>query len=948
MSNIQKNSTDRTMNFKTVIFILSLLAFAISADAQTSWEDTYIPRNPTEGLSPNARSFHRYGEIPVSLYTGTPNISIPLATLREGQLTLPLELSYHSGGVKVNDHPGWTGLGWTLIAGGAITREVHSMPDEFSKYGYYANCKTHHLDEMNSSTDLSGFLNHPYDTEPDKFNFNFPGYSGFFILGSDGEWHVFCDRPIKISHSEPTTLGTRFKNGSKVPLKNEHTFAGFTLTADDGVEYLFGNGAVDLSISCYGQRTDSWVATAWYLYEIRHPNGDKIQFNYTRGDFVVNFTTSTYFIGSSDYGYGIPGSNLTGGDLISPVYLSSISTPTFNARFTSSTSDELNYTGEDYRNRRPQYTESSNGDLYWPLTNTLSDGISWNKLDDIVIMDYNNVVVRHISFNYSDNKQQRLTLEKLGIANREEIPSEWYSFYYNKIDQLPAYLSTNIDHWGYYGTISTIPDNINFHEPSTFYSGYGVLNKIQYPTGGYTILEYEPNKYNFIAIENESVEVPKAAGGVRIRRIINQPEDGSAPEVKTYTYNYGILEGKPIYRRNFTINNNSFYETSNFSLGCLTNNFGNHISYPNVREEFTDGSYNIYGFISPTEMGYRDEPAMQSNDFMPFVTHSLKGHYRGKTTHTNYYSSSGQLVKSIDYQYAPLNNQEKWTVGLHIGPGIIRSTNSKAPEIWFYKYSLYRNYYHQLVETSRTETTWDGAWNKAMTKTTFHTYNSLGQLKRDSTITVRFGKEQSDAISYEYVWENDRYFSNNHFMSFMSDIVSRSNGKTINHLSNKYFLKQNAPTLSSITNLFDGSDAQTLYTCGHYTSSGYPVQVVDKSGLSTIYLWGAHCLYPVAEIKNADISQVRKILGYDPVDSPDDPNIQDKIELLRLNLPEAMVTSYTFLPFVGITSMTDPAGKSTYFDYDFTNRLVQINDSDGNPVKQFFYNIFSGGAFGPK
>jgi hypothetical protein len=31
-----------------------------------------VPKSPTEGLSPNARSFQRYGDIPVSLYTGTP------------------------------------------------------------------------------------------------------------------------------------------------------------------------------------------------------------------------------------------------------------------------------------------------------------------------------------------------------------------------------------------------------------------------------------------------------------------------------------------------------------------------------------------------------------------------------------------------------------------------------------------------------------------------------------------------------------------------------------------------------------------------------------------------------------------------------------------------------------------------------------------------------------
>ena len=112
------------------ITLLLLLTTAVTAMTAKADVNDLVPKSPTEGLSPNARSFQRYGDIPVSLYTGTPNISIPLATLRDGALTLPVELSYHSGGIKPDEHPGWTGLGWTLMLGGAITRSKNDMPDE--------------------------------------------------------------------------------------------------------------------------------------------------------------------------------------------------------------------------------------------------------------------------------------------------------------------------------------------------------------------------------------------------------------------------------------------------------------------------------------------------------------------------------------------------------------------------------------------------------------------------------------------------------------------------------------------------------------------------------------------------------------------------------------------------------------------------------------------------
>ncbi len=73
------------MKVTDLLYMLVLLPFAISAEVN------YL-EGPTAGLSPTAKSFQRYGEIPVSLYTGTPNISVPLTTMKSGSLTVPVEL----------------------------------------------------------------------------------------------------------------------------------------------------------------------------------------------------------------------------------------------------------------------------------------------------------------------------------------------------------------------------------------------------------------------------------------------------------------------------------------------------------------------------------------------------------------------------------------------------------------------------------------------------------------------------------------------------------------------------------------------------------------------------------------------------------------------------------------------------------------------------------------
>lgn len=72
--------------------------------------------------SPEAASLGRYGEFPVELSKGTPSISIPLYEIQSGSLKVPISLSYHASGVRVNDVATSVGLSWTLNAGGAITR----------------------------------------------------------------------------------------------------------------------------------------------------------------------------------------------------------------------------------------------------------------------------------------------------------------------------------------------------------------------------------------------------------------------------------------------------------------------------------------------------------------------------------------------------------------------------------------------------------------------------------------------------------------------------------------------------------------------------------------------------------------------------------------------------------------------------------------------------------
>lgn len=79
--------------------------------------------------SPQAYAFAQYAEMPVSLFTGTPSINIPLFTIETGLHSFPISLSYHASGIKVSQEASWVGLGWNLNVGGSISRSVRGRDD---------------------------------------------------------------------------------------------------------------------------------------------------------------------------------------------------------------------------------------------------------------------------------------------------------------------------------------------------------------------------------------------------------------------------------------------------------------------------------------------------------------------------------------------------------------------------------------------------------------------------------------------------------------------------------------------------------------------------------------------------------------------------------------------------------------------------------------------------
>jgi len=67
-------------------------------------------------------------------------------------------------------------------------------------------------------------------------------------------------------------------------------------------------------------------------------------------------------------------------------------------------------------------------------------------------------------------------------------------------------------------------------------------------------------------------------------------------------------------------------------------------------------------------------------------------------------------------------------------------------------------------------------------------------------------------------------------------------------------------------------------------------------------------------------------------------NLSTQVDDIRFYPANAMMTTYTYDPLIGITSITDQKNESTYYEYDGLQRLLDIKDKDRNIIKSFCYN----------
>lgn len=173
----------------------------------------FTQENSIIQASPTVAELGKYGKIPVSYYTGQPNINIPLYTIKCGALELPLSLSYMASGIKVDQIASWVGLGWSLNAGGIIQCNIIGGSDLATQIPQNIFTVDPSNGQIVSPSPMPIYQDFRGELEPDIYSFNFCGYHGQFIIDKDLNVQLLNSdkKLIKINYHRVNSLLTTFQ-----------------------------------------------------------------------------------------------------------------------------------------------------------------------------------------------------------------------------------------------------------------------------------------------------------------------------------------------------------------------------------------------------------------------------------------------------------------------------------------------------------------------------------------------------------------------------------------------------------------------------------------------------------------------------------------------------------------------------------------------------------------
>lgn len=967
-----------SLHIKNIFAILLCLVYGYDIVARDFYQDNMY--------SAQTFDMTRYGDVATSLFTGNINFSIPIYSLKDPDFELDISLCYDSEGFRPCKNSGFVGYNWHLQGtAGCITREVRNYPDESKRnitgtivaegmicFTQNSSIKKDDIFAFDSAAFSNcNYLNYTIgnncsidvDYMPDIFHFNFLGYHGTFMINNRGKAKIISGDYIEVDLSgivddlPPTSFTER-----PTPL----TSSRITIKTTNGYTYIFGGELAALEYSLRLKSTheeikqEAPIVNAWYLSQVVAPNGRTITYYYSGHN--SNHNVSDNLLVFNQY-Y----------DVFAQVPVN-LMEPVTNGHI------KYNYTKECILDSICiSGIQPVRIDFHKSLARKMFEhqhyGLANNnyQLNRITITASGREVCNaQLSYDYKSKQydsSNRVNWRFLSSVFISGVGT--YTLNYNHPPEYPnivmiedAEFQQSIDEYGL-GINSSL---------------YGQLEEVYFPTGGRQHYVFDRHDYtterHFQLVNNnydlEWISISKAGNraGARIKLITTYDKDNHVVEQKSYTYkkkgtniSSGIYYQKYyVYPYGSTSNPTRLMNSSIYSM------LETHIGYSYVEEYVQDGDNgapykNAYTF----DTGLEHYTSFQN----PFINRTTNAN-----ANNSYYSLSGILafgeklngkgkLLQVDY-YKDVNNRirtKQWHyngVSANFDELIVQPTSELRcidtivifckemdapvtrklflfPDVLSqettYDYSSegyigmnYKKYSHDPLLRCIAVETIDSRSMQYFTRYTYpddlhapygtalNLLEGAHRISEPIEIISGFTKDGVDYITSGtinlYTRGTEYYIVPNHapqielpdsLWTHIRDSVPVGWDDSINLGGTRYY-----PYLYQ---------TRTLALTRPIPLASYqPMSYQNSSALAYDSLYRLSCEYTY-DTKN-------RLISIKPFGATETRYTWDGIYPVSKTIGN-QTTTYTYIPYVGVSSVTDPRGITTYYAYDTNGRLIK-------------------------
>jgi len=579
------------------------------------------------------------------------------------------------------------------------------------------------------------------------------------------------------------------------------------------------------------------------------------------------------------------------------------------------------------------------------------------------------------------NKRLRLKEVKYHSVDTSTTSNDsyGYTFEYNATN-LPHKRSKGQDHWGYYNNennnYTLIPDfvaNISGYQnattitfsPSqgsadrdvnTAYSKASVLKSITFPEGGKTLFSFESNS-------NTTNGVTEYFGGLRIKTIETTAND-IIKNKKNYEYEGGHVLSKPIY---YSVGVNNVHTMHSSSWQPLLTTQGSYINYTKVTEieSYTKKTGTLANpiLIEKERTTVREFSPTTGNINSwnaPYVQEWSSGQLQKLQLGEDNNTKQSTIYARSVYSNPSQNNikgwspESKWALTDPSLPFLLTNFNPNGCSTTC-AIDTYNIFPGRKMPYSEITTTYEGGQTMVTDKYSYYEsmpahFNPTKVITTESSgitteVRMLYPQEMADSDLLADNRVNTLLMSEQIKDSVLLKTV-KNEYEDFHGLQQKKYVKTARHQLSIVGSsggfgqvggpiTLDNLEDRLVFH-GYYPN-GNIQEVSKKDGTHIVYIWGYNDAMPVAKVENATYGQIEALSSFGVGFSIGQGLTTSQESQLR-GISGAMVTTYTYKPLVGVTSITDPRGNTIYYDYDGFNRLISVKDKDGNIVSENHYH----------